>query len=48
MFKDSSEEMERKKKQIEEVFSLIEYSSGLSPQKVQDWKIVVSVWIFNA
>ncbi|CAI5677949.1 unnamed protein product [Oreochromis niloticus] len=37
MFKSASEEMEKKKKQIEEVFILIESSSGISPQKVKQY-----------
>ncbi|XP_050924793.1 110 kDa antigen-like isoform X13 [Lates calcarifer] len=38
MFKDAAEEMERKKKQIDEVFGLIENSSGLTPQKVKEFR----------
>lgn len=34
MFKDATEEMERKKDQIEEVFGLIESGSGQTPEKV--------------
>ncbi|CAI5678040.1 unnamed protein product [Oreochromis niloticus] len=37
MFKSASEEMEKKKKQIEDVFILIESSSGISPQKVKQY-----------
>ncbi|XP_050927315.1 histone-lysine N-methyltransferase, H3 lysine-79 specific-like isoform X25 [Lates calcarifer] len=38
MFRDAAEEMERKKKQIDEVFGLIENSSGLTPQKVKEFR----------
>ncbi|XP_050924007.1 golgin subfamily A member 6-like protein 10 isoform X2 [Lates calcarifer] len=38
MFRDAAEEMERKKKQIDEVFGLTENSSGLTPQKVKEFR----------
>ncbi|CAI5678004.1 unnamed protein product [Oreochromis niloticus] len=36
MFNDASEDMDRKRKQIEEIFELIESSSVLTPQKIKE------------
>ncbi|CAI5677966.1 unnamed protein product [Oreochromis niloticus] len=38
IFKDSTAEMERKTKQIDEVLGLIELNSGINPQKVKDYR----------
>lgn len=38
MFEDASNQMEQKKKQIVEVFGLIEASSGRTPQQVKEYR----------